>query len=1533
MSGKSPDSKDRPAIPSNGTTADTGGLLEQDTTESCCEKPEAIQMEETKRHDQTVVYGSGTLDAPPLLPPETNEVEKTQDPADLTEKISSKEKNTWLNSFQLFQELSQKLARLGDWEELASITNHALENASYATRMTRAGMLLDLARIYRDRLKDARKAEQTFAMLAEEAPATPEALDFLAEVYAKRNEWLAIYDLYLAAVQATWDPNERLQWTQNAANLANNQIGNLELAIKAWEQLWELGDAIEESARALSGFYRRATRWSDMAKFLRQQIERLKGAQQVLALRELAEVLLSGLQSPDEARSVLQQIILRSPKDPVATLQLARVYVQCKEWDELDKLGKQASSKEKSPEATDIQRLIAESLWQAGMLENAAAAYDRILAIDPTDREAEARKLEYLIQAEKNDELLELLLSKAEATDEKPEKLKLLSHAAQLAEEKLDSPERAIGLWQQVVTINSENLPAFEALARLHETLNDVEGLANALEGQLSLNKEINNRVGLLRRLGEHYAKKMGEYDLAEGCWKEILSFDPSDFSAREELLNLHRQRGDFEALNSSLVRQLSLTNDEERATVLCRAAAENADENLADPYRSVNAWLRLLDFCPLDQQALAALSEHYTVLGKQQELISVLEQRIRAERNLENKIPLELQIASLWAESDKTSIGAVAAYERVLRWDPTNAVALDSLVAIYQESGHPEQAMALLETAGTLHSDSEQRIELLWRCFELFSTDDNKGRFHHLRRLLYLTDGDKKVMQDLRNVATEGALWSEMAALLIHLASQQTSADYRAQLLTELAHLYEEKLHNPRLAFLAHQSLLLSSQFSEEVLSDLSRLARGTERYEDLLVILDRQTTPDSELEARKDVIRQRAQIYENELNDPLRAFCELQRLLELDHGDWEPLRNLELLAKEHGLWLELDATYTQLWEKCSSNEERIELINRREHVARNELNKPEIAFSLLAQHFRLNPQNADVLRKLTEDAETLNGWAWLLPLLEADQRSSETEASSAELSVIAALYEEKQGNINHAFALYSSAFLLDPNANDISAKLEELARKTNQFGTVANAYRMASSLSKGQPIALDLLRRAADICEKEIDSPEAAIDIHRRLLSLKEDEMPSLEVMIEWHRAHGEWRELRDRIGQWTKLAPQEEDRIPKLIEIAIVSEQHLADPQNAMLAYGEILKIDPEHAIAKQGLQELVLAITEPNLRLQWLQMQLKNAPPADSTKLLLETAEIQESDLGDSYGAIETLKGLVETHGAKGPGFERLVRLLKEQQRFEELIEVLRLRAEQSTQTNEKLSALDEAISICHEYTEESQIDLRENLYRQLLALRPTDREVSVRLMRLLRNAGRFAELAEMLEVQQKEARDPTEKIARLYELSHLYALNMKQLERAEQTLKTIIQEAPTEEGALLTLARLALKNGDLERYIELREQQLKILPPREGALVLCHLAEICDEHEKLKPRMIPFYRQARALDPTNVPAMEALKGIGRRLKDLRPAAALLPLEGERDLDNAERAERLKALGEAAKENDPTQAIEWFMRAVTLNPDNP
>ena len=84
--------------------------------------------------------------------------------------------------------------------------------------------------------------------------------------------------------------------------------------------------------------------------------------------------------------------------------------------------------------------------------------------------------------------------------------------------------------------------------------------------------------------------------------------------------------------------------------------------------------------------------------------------------------------------------------------------------------------------------------------------------------------------------------------------------------------------------------------------------------------------------------------------------------------------------------------------------------------------------------------------------------------------------------------------------------------------------------------------------------------------------------------------------------------------------------------------------------------------------------------------------------------------------------------------------------------------------------------------------------------------------------------------------------------------------------------------------------------------------------------------------LPTTPLTRTLDAGNQVAMEGLRAIGRRLKNWREVAALLPEPGERELSFADRASRLRRRGDDALAKDATQALDWYLRAVATWPDD-
>ncbi len=1437
---------------------------------------------------------------------------------------------TWTNQFDLFRAEVQKLARAKRWRRLAAVTAHAVVNAPYSKGGTRTSMLLDLARIYRDRLKDGALAEEAFVAAAREEPENAEAIGFLTERYGELGDHRAIYDLYLAAVDSTWDPVDRLAWTEACSVIALERLRDVALAIRAWEQLWRLGDGADEATRELARLYRLARSWKELGTFLEVQVEHTDGPAHTVLLRELAEVELAGNTDPVAGSAILQRIVDTRPDDPLGTIQLARIYSANAEWAALERLGHLDASGTVSVDAVlERQHLVAGALWDSGRMEQAAQIYRLVLDSVTDDPLALDRYRAWLRGAGRHDELVDALLQRVEATADEGERSALLADAAAVAEVDLGDAARAIQLHERRLNVEGDDVDTCEALARLYEKVEDDKGLARALDGLYRLHEEPEARLSILRRVARHYTERVEDHERAEAAWSELLSIDATDTEAREQLMDLYRLRGDFEALNSALLRQISLTRDPGRAEALCRRAAQNLDENFDDSERSIEAWRRVLDYAPDDGDSLRALTEHYARSGDRRHQIAVLERRILRETE-EGKVDLGLQVAGLWAETGEHR-AAAAAFERILHWNRGNATAIDGLVDVYVGADRPDLAIDAFEQMLGGAESVEERIVLLRRVLALVPAEDHRGRFDRLRRALLFSAGDPaELLVELEAEAEAGDLWEDFAAILAGLHAYTEDAEQRTAYRCRLAEIFEIRLEDPIRAYAVQHAALWSGADGDDALAELRRLAPATGRHEDLVALLGTRTLAGFEMDVRRSHHSERAAISEEFIESPRRALLELRRLIELDPTDWDPVDEIWRLAEANGLWADADLTLAEIADRSHTDDERLQLAARRELIFRTHTEDLATAFRHVVARFRIAPGDAETASALAEDADTLEAWDWTLPVLEAARLASIADGDASDLAEVARLYADKLGDPDRAFDLYLLAFAVSPGDAELPDRLGELVEETGRYPEYAQALRRAAAGGADEELGVSLLRRTAAVYEDKLDLATDAVEVHRRLLELKDDELPSLEVMIASHRERGQWHDLRDRLSRWVDVAPEDTDRAARWLEIAELSEERLDDVHRALEGFSKVLELSPDHDQARGRLDAIVRRLDDAELQLRFHRLELERAGPDDRTEIQLHIARLQLDRLDDTPGAIETLQALAEEAGVDSPAFAPLADLYRSEERNRELVLLLLDRALATENVADKKQLLRQCLDAAVR-TDDLSVDERERVYRAILEHEIDDVVVRRQYAQLLRSRDRFEELSALLEETAECVSDAVERTEVRKERARLLQLNLDKPDEGLEIWRAFADDGD-DESALLALAQAARDAGDMEGYIAFRERQARLAVPEEAALVLCHLAEACEESEDLQGRMVEFYREARKLHPACEPAMEALKGIGRRKKTLRPDAALLPEAGERDLDWSSRGRRLCELGESLMDSDVRGALGYFRRAVATYPDD-
>ena len=1441
-----------------------------------------------------------------------------------------------LESYQTFRRETHRLARTRDFRSIATLHESALSRTPWAeSEDVHINLLVDLAKLYRDRLSDLARAQATFERLIQRRPGHNEAMDFLKEAYELTGDMRSLHDLYARAVDEEWGPDRRVELTRSAARIALDHLGDPALAARDWERLLELGDMDGQVTVELSQVYREAERWADLGEFLENRAKACAGTTRVAILREAVEAFLSGAHNPERAEALITQVLDESPDDAIALASLANVRAQQKRWDELEQVGKSPMADAPPAAKLDVLRLVADLLSTAGEHDRAALSYERILSVAPGDRKAVAAREDYLRRKGNHQGLVSFLISRADKARTSEEKAKLYQRAAEVADKELSDAEVAAELWQKSVSAEPDNRKAYDALVALYDRLNNVEGVTQALEGLASITREPKTRAAVMRRLGDHYAYRADNDDNAQRCWLEVTAILPDDLGVQKELNGIHRRRGDFAALDVALTRQLWRTTETEPAVEVAREVAINLDENLSEPSKTVRAWLHVLDLAPGADDALEVLSGKLIARKETTEVQAVLETRLwRAvsDDDTATKVDIGLQIARNWEERDDR-LAALSAYERVRAWAPADDRVLEGLVRLNARD-NPPAAVSALEIASATSGDGSNAREILSRALPLIPEDQSRPRFFWLHRLLRFDAGDG--LGAVVEAATTAEAWKELAALYERLAESVESPEMRRAFRIHLARVCEDNLQDPHRAFIGLQSLALATATDDDRIA-LTRLAEATGRWEDLLAVLDAAMGPGTPRTTRQELLRQRAEICETRIGDPQRAFLEYQRLVEgheqgeLDEVEVQALEQMHRLAVAHGFLGELEAIYGELWDRATGDGARVQVARARQAIRRDHLNDPAGALEQALLVVRLLPGDEAAANAVLEAAGTLNLWTRALPVLEGVWRAHDDTIEK--LVLLAKLYHENCGDTGRATELLAEVLRRAPDNDEALAMLEAMGEQGGRWPRVVLAIRLAAARAAGSQRGLELARKVAAMYGERLDDRTASLEVHRWILQVWPAEVDSLETVIQAHREEGGHADLRARLEQWVERVSDTSRHVERWLEIGRLCREHLDDAAGALVAYSNVIELDPSNDEAAEAMRALGEVSLPTALRRKQVRVELARATGQRREDLLAQLAEL-EQEMGESDAAIVALRELFGLDEGAARALEPLTSLLREEQRWEELATLEEEAAGKTVDDDAKRAHLQAALRVTEDHLEDNE--RLERLLRGVLTLAPSNSDAFVRLTRLLRNAGRYEELVAELGNRTAEHaafHDEHELMWMRRERVRVMHHALDQTKEAEALLRERPDKtAKVDPDDALWLAVLAAGRDDHAMYLEQRRRHLSKLPKRLGALVVCHLAEHCDQYMKLKGRVLALYREARTIDPKNTLASDALRGLGRGVKTWRSTSALLPVPSEEGLTNEDRAARLFRLGEQSKDTDVNEALGWYERAVAVNPNH-
>jgi tetratricopeptide (TPR) repeat protein len=547
---------------------------------------------------------------------------------------------------------------------------------------------------------------------------------------------------------------------------------------------------------------------------------------------------------------------------------------------------------------------------------------------------------------------------------------------------------------------------------------------------------------------------------------------------------------------------------------------------------------------------------------------------------------------------------------------------------------------------------------------------------------------------------------------------------------------------------------------------------------------------------------------------------------------------------------------------------------------------------------------------------------------LTEAEAAPSIAERATV-LCRVAEIYERRLNDPNGALVTLQAALEQDPTSGRVVQEMERVARSSGCWKElIAITAEVASGLDEPKQSA-DLWVQIAFWDESGLGLPEEAANAARAALNLAPSHGGALALLEDLYKRQRNWDRYVEILGHKYQLA--------------------IDDPYKLLEAYREVLRYEPQHVGALQGVARLCEETADWEPAADALRKLISALPPSLNAERLLarhRLGSILKDRLGDVRGAEEQLVEVLATPGGEGhvPTMLTLAAIYRERRDWLKARQLLARAAGTVSDVDERVRLLVEAAEICAtQLDDESQAA---EIYAAALSIDPTRNDLIDKLasIRFRRNDWTgLLPLAEHLVSQLDPALGvpdkPAEEKARLWYHLARAAEETGDLARAGEAYAKSLEAQPEGPQTLAPRRDLAALTFRLEQWPEAAAAHESLLAGHAGALkrpdTLAALERLGIAYMRSGDpgKAIAPLEKALTLEPRRRVVLEALVEAAKAAGDdetvVRHTQALLTVTEDRKT----KRELLEHVAEIHHERrkDPQRAIAAYMAALEIWPE--
>jgi tetratricopeptide (TPR) repeat protein/tRNA A-37 threonylcarbamoyl transferase component Bud32 len=1269
---------------------------------------------------------------------------------------------------------------------------------------------------------------QSARLALRQAPGNEAAADRLEELARETGAWPRVAEAIREAAHATADVETRLGLLFRVARIYDNDLKETLRAEAVYQQIRELDPSSQVALRGIEACKRSRGDHAGLIEVLLDRLDQEPPTVRKQLLHEVATLYEKQLRDTDNALIAWTQVLINDPRDAAAKKHVEQLAGgQETRWAEVLETLSQAAQATQAELFTDegSQRDAAReqlATAHANLQQVKAAIEASIAERSQQSADSEAQWGEQRAQAEALvDSVLEVETARENEANAAAEALSAASNqAAQLqaeAEAARTGAEQAVEAYEQ---LEQEVGEPSEAQAKELELLaSEAEGLVESAE---LLEQQAEAASQALEPLREALAAAQRAHEAAQADL----------FAAQAALDEVPELVGDDEAVQATPAERAQLAEAERdlAAAHAAHAALEQRDGADAAAER---------------EKGLADLAETYTLMGR------------------------------FYGEQLRRPDFALSCFSQAISLDGSHDGAYEGVVDLYRGAQTwPELATALTQRAERSKSSVKAR-EYRVEAATVLATKigDIDAARSLLNGVLAEDPAHPQAQRALGEILNQQEDWPALA----HAMEQELSAlkgESRQATLVRLGELYEDRLGEDDKAAARYKEALEIDARDLTALKGLERVYARSESFEGLLAALRSQVDLAASPKQRIALHERIGLLLEEEFVDHASAAKQFEEIIAIDGGNEAANVALARLYRHLRRFDDMIETLERHAGTTTDDARRIDLLLLAARTLAGEIGSPERAIEMYEAALDIDSQQAEALGELAKLKSTVGDTAAAVNAVERLAEQELDPKKQAQFYVQAGNLLRDHGDRDGAVSRYKRALDIDQELIEATERLRDIYSQRGDARGAAEMIVHAIGLEQGGLKRAALLAELGTLYRDRMDDLEQAKESFEEALELDTTcTVAGAGLSRIAHAAGDHEGAVRYFEHVESRLGDLPNDHAAELCAEVGESYKTLGDNEKAIEALKRSRDLLPDDLSAAERHAALVMETGDYSSAERLFEKLLKQwNERVDTAERVRLTLALGEAQLAGRHTkrAIDTFKSVLDIKAEDAGALEALTRAHEEARNWQDVINLLQLRASLAQRAGENDEAFDLNVRVGDTFLDKIRDrEAAAQTYVMALDQKPENRNLLTKLMSIYSDSQDWPRLIEVILRIAEMVKDP-QQLAKYYNTAASIAqTQLGRFDEAANYYEAALSYVPSGEGdqQFRGLSQCLSENQDWDRLDRAYEAHIDRL--RKAGAESARVAPLLEARaEVLQHRLgrvadaLRYYEEALALEPDN-----------------------------------------------------------------------